>query len=820
MKGDYSRLALFCAAGFCLLCRPAPAQVLITEDEGGFTFELNEGDEFGEVIAVIADLDGNGVRELAVAASKDDEAGFDFGAVYILFLDKGGAVLRNTKIPYSESIFGERAELRQEDNRLGRGVDVFRDIDGDGIEEILISSTKRTHLVFLNADGTVRETETIFTNNGLRGIFETRTIVDPIPGYPDAAIGILGHPLYFLFPREVGGYSVLGVNEFDFSSTRIISLDHNWGPSVANMDDIDGDGFADLAVGAPRTEQGCSTVIADCADVTKFGIWGSIWILFLNPIPEEVLTSFSDSVNAFIPRHSIIRSFEGSMRDVMTAGNRFGENFVALGDLDNNGISDIAVQVTDQTGNWTPDTWILFLNERGAVEWRGRISTGGGILAVLDDLNGDGAPELVIGDKTFNDSKGAITISFELANVAPQITVETAEAAELGEPVLIEANIRGTAELLAADVSVRPAGSPSDFSKRKMKKLGGRFDFEHTVPAFFLGDGGLEYFISTEEPTGRHPSSGWLSTPTRYPDGITLPNVDQTGSDYELISVPLVLDSTDARMNFEDDLGPYDISEWRLFELDKEVWKELDTREIEIVPGKALALRRSDSNRVVRTASGQTVPTDQPFLIRLERGWNLVGNPFAFDIPLSNLSLASDAPVELWAYDSTWSVETDAMESFAGYAIFHEQGGGRFDTLWVDADLSPSESEGSSIEVSRFASTAERRTEIEALFAQLTERIEHADRALITNLQNYPNPFRHSTRIRYELLEDANSTLLIFDALGRLIASVANESQKAGTHEIVWDGRTNAGVSVSNGMYFYKVTAGGMERSGKLMLIE
>ena len=198
-----------------------------------------------------------------------------------------------------------------------------------------------------------------------------------------------------------------------------------------------------------------------------------------------------------------------------------------------------------------------------------------------------------------------------------------------------------------------------------------------------------------------------------------------------------------------------------------------------------------------------------------------MGNPFAFDIPLRNLSLASDAPVELWAYDSTWSVETDAMESFAGYAIFRErEAEDRFDTLWVDPDLSPSEDDGSSAQAPTFASTAERRVELEAMFAQLTEPIRPVDRALITNLQNYPNPFRHSTRISYELLEDANSTLLIFDALGRLVVSVANESQKAGTHEIVWDGRTNAGVSVSSGMYFYKLTAEGIERSGKLVLIE
>lgn len=140
MKGDYSRLALFCAACFCLLCRPAAAQVLITENEGGFTFELREGrfggDQFGFEIAPIADLDGNGIRELVVASRS---AGGGSSDLYILFLNRDGTVLRNTKIvdPLGGAV---------------SAIDVLGDVDGDGVQEILLAGFDALFQASLNRE--------------------------------------------------------------------------------------------------------------------------------------------------------------------------------------------------------------------------------------------------------------------------------------------------------------------------------------------------------------------------------------------------------------------------------------------------------------------------------------------------------------------------------------------------------------------------------------------------------------------------------------------------------------------------------------------
>jgi hypothetical protein len=73
--------------------------------------------------------------------------------------------------------------------------------------------------------------------------------------------------------------------------------------------------------------------------------------------------------------------------------------------------------------------------------------------------------------------------------------------------------------------------------------------------------------------------------------------------------------------------------------------------------------------------------------------------------------------------------------------------------------------------------------------------------------QNYPNPFNSSTVISYNLPEDAQVILKIYDILGREIKTLVNSYQNAGRQLIAWDGTDNTGQSVSSGVYFYRVQA-------------
>jgi len=59
--------------------------------------------------------------------------------------------------------------------------------------------------------------------------------------------------------------------------------------------------------------------------------------------------------------------------------------------------------------------------------------------------------------------------------------------------------------------------------------------------------------------------------------------------------------------------------------------------------------------------------------------------------------------------------------------------------------------------------------------------------------QNYPNPFNPETRISYELREDSHVTLAIFNVTGQMVVCLADEDERAGYHEIIWNAANFAG---------------------------
>ncbi len=80
--------------------------------------------------------------------------------------------------------------------------------------------------------------------------------------------------------------------------------------------------------------------------------------------------------------------------------------------------------------------------------------------------------------------------------------------------------------------------------------------------------------------------------------------------------------------------------------------------------------------------------------------------------------------------------------------------------------------------------------------------------------QNYPNPFNPTTQIRYHLPVDADVRLAIFTVLGERIATLVNEHQQAGAHEIMLDASHFA-----SGVYIYRIEAGDFISTRKMVLV-
>lgn len=86
---------------------------------------------------------------------------------------------------------------------------------------------------------------------------------------------------------------------------------------------------------------------------------------------------------------------------------------------------------------------------------------------------------------------------------------------------------------------------------------------------------------------------------------------------------------------------------------------------------------------------------------------------------------------------------------------------------------------------------------------------------------NYPNPFNPTTTIRYDLPQAGPVTIRIFDVKGRFIRSLlSGEVRGPGTYTVVWDGRNGAGQSVSSGVYFCRLVAGGTQRTQRMVLLK
>jgi len=86
--------------------------------------------------------------------------------------------------------------------------------------------------------------------------------------------------------------------------------------------------------------------------------------------------------------------------------------------------------------------------------------------------------------------------------------------------------------------------------------------------------------------------------------------------------------------------------------------------------------------------------------------------------------------------------------------------------------------------------------------------------------QNYPNPFNPSTTVRYQIPSDANVNLDVYNLQGQKIRTLIAKEQKAGYYSVVWDGRNEAGQTVSSGLYLYRVQAGSFVAVHKMMLIK
>ena len=92
-------------------------------------------------------------------------------------------------------------------------------------------------------------------------------------------------------------------------------------------------------------------------------------------------------------------------------------------------------------------------------------------------------------------------------------------------------------------------------------------------------------------------------------------------------------------------------------------------------------------------------------------------------------------------------------------------------------------------------------------------------------LPNYPNPFNPETWIPYQLANESDVKITIYDTRGMLVRALALGHQSAGyytgrSRAVYWDGRNNLGESVASGVYFYRLQTDETSLMRKMVILK
>jgi hypothetical protein len=81
--------------------------------------------------------------------------------------------------------------------------------------------------------------------------------------------------------------------------------------------------------------------------------------------------------------------------------------------------------------------------------------------------------------------------------------------------------------------------------------------------------------------------------------------------------------------------------------------------------------------------------------------------------------------------------------------------------------------------------------------------------------QNYPNPFNPSTTLQFSLAKSGLVTLEVFNVLGQHVATLVHEQLSAGSYHVNFNAS-----ALSSGIYLYRLTAGDVVQTKKMVLMK
>ncbi|MFQ6092808.1 MAG: FG-GAP-like repeat-containing protein, partial [bacterium] len=368
----------------------------LSQADASFVGEA-KGDEAGWV-CIPGDVNGDGYDDILVGAPKNDDGGVDAGQSYLIFGQPSGWQMRTSLSNADASFIGENVG-----DQSGWPVAGAGDVNRDGYDDFLISAplhdaggedTGQTYLIFGNPSGwswrgSLSRADASFVgqnpgDESRCSQFKGGDVNGD--GYDDLLLcawrsgGGRGQT-YLLFGRQSGwamrfplfraDASFLGQNEGDTS-----------GYAASGAGDVNGDGYADILIGAPMSDRGGKDA-------------GQVYLIFGKP-------------NGWVMNMNL------AFADVSFVGEGIGDGLgsaVFGADYNQDGYADILIgaKFGDKGGEDAGQTYLILgksadwemtvdLTQADAIlfgespgDWAGHAVSGSG------DNNGDGYPDILIG---------------------------------------------------------------------------------------------------------------------------------------------------------------------------------------------------------------------------------------------------------------------------------------------------------------------------------------------------------------------------------------------------------------------------------------
>ncbi|HEY9811453.1 MAG TPA: tandem-95 repeat protein, partial [Halomicronema sp.] len=338
---------------------------------GGFAINGEAGgDNSGASVRSAGDVNGDGFADLIVGARFADNSGLaDAGKSYIIF---GGANLSSVDLLNVAAGGGGGFVISglSANDRSGTSVSNAGDVNGDGLSDLIISSPGA------DASGAI--------DSGKAYVVFGQT-----------ASGVVS---LTNLEAGIGGFVINGANANDFA-----------GDTVRSAGDMNGDGFADLVVGAPRADQ-----LSTNPPLTDLG---KAFIIFGKSSTEQVNLS------------SVVTGNGGFSLTGEQAGDYMGRSVRVAGDVNGDGFDDLVIGSRfadpNNLGNAGKAYVVFGGNSSGAVSLPGTAlddvltgtSAGESLVGGFgnDSLIGNGGPDVFYGGAG-NDLIAVSSADFRLVN--------------------------------------------------------------------------------------------------------------------------------------------------------------------------------------------------------------------------------------------------------------------------------------------------------------------------------------------------------------------------------------------------------------------